>query len=126
MLTIAPPRSRISTAAARVHRNIVSRLSRNIACHSSSEISTSGWSGKFWPALLTRMSIGPELLARGVKEAVCAGLVDELATDRDGGAARPLDPGDQLVGRLAPSTVVDDDARPGGREPLRDARTEAL
>ncbi len=73
MLTIAPPpRSRITAAAACVHRNIDSRLSRNIARHSSSEISASGWSGKFCPALLTRMSTGPSRSSASAKKRVDA------------------------------------------------------
>ena len=120
MLTIAPPpRSRITGAAACVHRNIDSRLSRNIACHSSSEISASGWSGKFWPALLIEdVDRSEPVVGLGEEIASTPASVVELGADRDRCAAGRRDRRRPRVSRPA---GPGGSARPRSPRPSRTA-----
>ena len=127
MFTIAPPpRSRITAAAAFVHRNVDSRLSRNIARHSSSEISASGWSGKFCPALLTRMSTGPSRSSASAKNCVTSPSLSRSAWIATAvPPARLMAPTTSLAAcRSAP--VVHDHACPGLGEPFRDPGPDPL
>ena len=58
-------------------------------------------------------------------ELVDGRLLRHVGLDRDGGAARGGDPGDDRIGRLRAGDVVDHDAGALGREPLGDRPADA-
>ena len=133
MLTIAPPpRARMPAAAARVHRNIGSMLSRIIACHSARAIPTSGMEREVLAGVVDQDVDRSEALARLPEQRVDVLLVGQVGADGDGRPPGLRDRGDDRrglarTGRWWTATLAPAAARRvaiAGTDPLRGTRDD--